>query len=119
MEFGNHFDTEVLLEIEIIRQLGKATKNRLMKILEWGRKMVFTYWLKHGLVWVIEITSSNAHVFRSGGDLSRFIGVKIVVGLMWFITDLLLMEQGVDNIIGRGQLCWLRDVFGVDLQLAI
>jgi hypothetical protein len=31
IDFGDHFDMEVLLEIEILHQLGKAVKNRLMK----------------------------------------------------------------------------------------
>jgi hypothetical protein len=64
--------------------------------------MIFTYWLNYGLVRVIEITSSNALVIRNGGYLSRFVGVRIVVGLMWFIANGLHMEVGADNIIRRG-----------------
>jgi hypothetical protein len=81
--------------------------------------MVFTYWLNYGLVQMIEFTSSNAFISKNGGDLSRFVGMKIILELMLFIAVGLLMEQGADNIIGRGQVGLLKDVFGVDLQLAI
>jgi hypothetical protein len=70
--------------------------------------------MKYNLIWIIEITSSNTFIFRNGGDLSRFVGVKIVVGLMRFIADGLLMKQGPNNII-----VLLRNVFGMDIQSAI
>jgi hypothetical protein len=81
--------------------------------------MVFSYWLNYSLIQMIEITLRNTFVFRNGGDLSRFVGVKIVVGLMRVIADGLLMEHGPNNIIGRGHLGSLRDVFGVDIQSAV
>ncbi len=76
--------------------------------------MVFTYYLNYGFVGMIEITSSNAFILRNGGDLSRIVGVKIVVRLIWFIVDWLLAEQGADNIIGKGQVGSLKDMFGLD-----
>jgi hypothetical protein len=41
---------EVLLEIKIIHQSGKAAKKRLIKNREWGGKMLFMYWLYYGLI---------------------------------------------------------------------
>jgi hypothetical protein len=55
---------------------------------------------------MIEITLSNAFVFKNGRDLSRFAGVKIIVGLMWFILDRLLMEQGPTTLSEGGK--WAR-----------
>jgi hypothetical protein len=68
---------------------------------------------------MIEITSSYAYVCKRGRGLSNFVGVKIVVGHMRFIPDGLLMEQGLHNIIGRGQVGALRDIFGMDLKLVV
>ncbi len=57
---------------------------------------------------MIKITLSNTIVFRNGGHFSRFVRVKIIVGLMRLIVDGLLMEQGPNTIIGRGHLDLLR-----------
>ncbi len=80
---------------------------------------MFIYWLNYGLVWMIEITTSNTYILNSGRDLSKFVGVKIVIGLMRFIADGLLAGQGPNNIIRRGHMGELRDFLGVDLQLAV
>jgi hypothetical protein len=68
---------------------------------------------------MIEITWSKAYVLNSGGDLSKIVEIKIVVGLMRFIVLGLLAGQGPNNIIGRGYAGTLRNIFGVDLQLAV
>jgi hypothetical protein len=119
MDYGSHFEVEVLLEIETIRWSDKAAKNQLMKNQEWGGKMVFTYWPNYSLVWMIKITSSKAYVLQSGGDLSKFVRVKILVWVVRLILDGLLVGQGPNNIIRRGQVGALRDDFGMDLQLTI
>jgi hypothetical protein len=41
LDLGEHFDMEVLLDIEILGQLRKAGKNQLMKNREWDRKIFF------------------------------------------------------------------------------
>jgi hypothetical protein len=73
MDFGDHSETEVLFEIETIRQSGKAAKKRLIKNREWGGQLLFIHWLNHGLIRVIEISSSNVLVYRHG-EFSSYVG---------------------------------------------
>jgi hypothetical protein len=87
MDFGDHSETEVLFEIETIRQYGKAAKKQLMMIREWGGQLMFTHWLNYGLIRVIEILSSNVLVYRHGGGFHPFVGARIVEGIMRFVAD--------------------------------
>ncbi len=53
---------------------------------------------------------------RNGGDLGSFVGAKFVMGIMLCIADGLLMEPDApDNIIRRGHVTVMMDVFHVDL----
>ncbi len=65
MDFEDHFDMEVLLELEILRRLGKAVKNWLMKNRVWGGKMFSYHWLIYSLIWMIKIPLSNTFIFRN------------------------------------------------------
>jgi hypothetical protein len=117
---GNHSETKILLEIKIICQSSKAAKNWLIKNWEWGDKMLFMYWLNYELIQVIEISSSSDLVYRHGGEFSCFIGERIVAGIMRFIANGMTMRpDSPDNIIGRGQVTALNEVFHVDLPTAI
>jgi hypothetical protein len=59
-------------------------------------------------------------MYRNGGDLGSFVGTKIVAEIMQFIADGLMKElDAPDNIIGRGHITVLMDVFHVNLPMAI
>jgi hypothetical protein len=78
------------------------------------------HWLNHGLIHVIEISSSNVLVYRHGGGFSPFVGTRIVAGIMQFIAGGMMMSPDAwGNIIGRGRVGALNEVFHVDLQTAI
>jgi hypothetical protein len=99
----------------------KGHKNRLMKNHKWSGKVIFMYWLYYGLIWLIEeiLLISNL-VYINGGELSCFVGVKIIAGIMWFIADGLLMEPDTqDNIMGRGQVTAMMNILNVDLPTAV
>jgi hypothetical protein len=120
MVFGNHSKMEVLFEIKTIHRSGKAAKKRLIKNRKWGGQLLFMHWLNHGLIRVIEISSSNVLVYRHGGEFSPFVGARIVTGIMQFIADGMMMSSDVPgNIIGRGRIGALNEVYHVDLQIAI
>jgi hypothetical protein len=120
MVFGDHSKTDVLFEIETIRQSDKAANNQLIKNRKWGGQSLFMHWLNHGLIRVIEISSSNVLVYRHGGELSPFVGARIVAGIMQFIVDSMMMSPNVPgNIIGRGCTGALNEVYHVDLQTAV
>jgi hypothetical protein len=108
------------LEIEIIHGSGKAPKNWFIKNREWGGKILFTYWLYYGLIRLIKISSSNVLVYKNGGDLSTFVSAKMFAGIMWFVTDGLLMWlDAPENIMGRGHIFSMIDIFHVDLSTAV
>jgi hypothetical protein len=74
------------------------------------------HWLNYGLIHVIEISSSNLLVYRHGGEFSPFVGVRIVVEIMQFIADSMMIRPNTSsNIIGRGCVVALNEVFHVDL----
>ncbi len=119
IEFRDHSEMEVLLEIKIICRSGKAAKNWLIKIHEWGRKMLFAYWLNRGTIQMIEILSSNLLVYRHGGEFCCFVGARIVAGITWIVADGMMMRpDALDNIVGRGHITVLSEVFHVNLPIA-
>ncbi len=119
IKFGDHSETEVLLEIEIIHWSGKAAKTCLFENWEWGGKMSFLYWLYYGLI-LIEILLSNVLVYRNGRDLSCIVGAKFVARIMRFIADGLLMgPDAPDNIMGRGQVTLMMEILHVHLPTAV
>jgi hypothetical protein len=78
------------------------------------------HWLNHGLIHVIEISSSNVLLYRHGGEFSPFIGAKIVTGIMRFISDGIMKRPDTPgNIIGRGCGGELNEDYHVNLQTAI
>ncbi len=106
-EFGEHFDTEVLLEIETLRQLREAAKNRLMKNREWGGNMFFSYWLNHCLLKMIKITLSNVFVFKNGRDLSSLSWWKLLLSLcgsLWM--GCLWSRDPTTSLEGGKWACW-------------
>jgi hypothetical protein len=114
MVFGDHSKTEVLLEIKTIHQSGKAAKNRLI--------IVHALAQSWGLIRVIEISWSYVLVYRHGGKFNPFVGARIVAGIMQFIAGSMMMSPNPnvpDNIIGRGLVGALNEVFHVDLQTAV
>jgi hypothetical protein len=118
--FGDHSKMEVLFQIKTICQSGKTAKNRLIKNHEWGGQLLFMYWLNHGLIRVIEISSSNLLVYRHGDEFSPAIGARIVAGIMQFIANGVMISLDVlGNIIGRGGVAALNVVFHVDHLTAI
>ncbi len=111
---------EVLFEIKTIRQSSKAAKNRLIKNPKWGGQLLLTHLLNYGLICIIEIWLSNLFVYRHGGELSPFVGAKIVAGIMQFITNgVMISPNAPGNIIGRGRVAALNEVFHVDLPTAV
>ncbi len=118
--FGDHSKTEVLFEIETIHQSGMAAKHRLIKNHKWGGQLLFTYRLNYGLILVIEILLSNLLVYRHGGGFSPFIGARIIAGIMQFIANgVMISIDAPGNIIGRGRVAVLNEVFRVDLPTAV
>ncbi len=81
---------------------------------------MFTHWLNYGLIRMIEILSSNALVYRHGGELSPFVGARIVAGIMGFIADRMMMTpDALGNVIGRGRVAALNESFLDDLPTAV
>jgi hypothetical protein len=118
--FGDLSEAEVLFEIKTIRRSGKAAKNRLIKNREWGGQLLFTHWLNYGLICVIEISSSNLLVHRHGGEFSPFVGARIVVGIMRFITNSMMIRPNAPgSIIGGGCVVAQNEVFCVKLPAAV
>jgi hypothetical protein len=59
-------------------------------------------------------------VYRHGGEFSPFVGVRIVSGIMQFIVDgMMICPNMLGNIIGRGCIAALNEVFRVDLPTAV
>ncbi len=81
--------------------------------------MLFTHWLNYGLICEIEISSSNLLVYRHGGEFSPFVGVRLVVGIMQFIADGIMIRPALGNIIGRGCIAALNEIFHVDLPTVV
>ena len=80
---------------------------------------MFMHWLNHGLIRMIEISSSNVLVYRHGGEFSPFVGARIVAGNMQFIANSMMISPNVPgNIIGRGRVAVLNEVFRVNLPTA-
>jgi hypothetical protein len=120
MVFGDHSKMEVLFEIKTIHQSGKAAKNWLIKNCKWGGKLLFMHWHNYGQILVIEILYSNVLMYRHEGEFSAFVGVKIVAGIMQFIADnMMISPDAPGNIIGRGRVGALNEVFHVNLPTAI
>ncbi len=91
-----------------------------MRNLEWGGQLMFKHWLNYGLIHVIEISSSNVLVYRHGGGFHPFVGTRIVEGIMRFVADgMMVTSDSPGNIIGRGRVGALNEVFSVDLPAAI
>ncbi len=81
---------------------------------------MFTYWLNHGLICVIEILSSIVLVYRHEGEFSPFVGTRIVAGIMWFIANSIMKRPDVPgNIIGRGRGGALNEDCHVNLKTAV
>jgi hypothetical protein len=92
----------------------------LIKNCKWGGQLLFKHWLNYGLIRVIEILLSNVLVYRHGGEFSPFVGARIVAGIMQFIANGMMMSSDAPgNIIGRGRIGALNEVFHANLQTAI
>ncbi len=69
---------------------------------------------------MIVISSSNVLMYRHRGELSLFVGVRIVIGIMQFIADGMMMTpNALGNVIGRGRVGPLNEAFYVDLPTAV
>ncbi len=78
------------------------------------------HWLNYGLIRVIENSLSNVLVYRHGGEFSLFVGARIVAGIMKFIADgMMISPDAPGNIIGKGRVAALNEVFPVNLPTAI
>jgi hypothetical protein len=78
------------------------------------------HWLNHGLIRMIKISSSNVLVYRHGVEFSPFVGVRIVTGIMQFIANGMMMSPNAPgNIIGRGCVGVLNEVFHLNIQTAV
>jgi hypothetical protein len=78
------------------------------------------HWLNYGPICMIEILSSNDLMYRHGGEFSPFVGARIVAGIMQFIPDgMMISPNAPGNIIGRGHVAALNEVFRVGLPAAI
>jgi hypothetical protein len=111
---------KVLFEIKTIRQSGKAAKNWLIKNCEWGGQLLFMHWLNHGLIRMIEISSSNVLVYRHGGEFSPFVGARIVAGITQYIAKGMMKSPNAPgNIIGRGRIGALNEDYHVNLHTAV
>jgi hypothetical protein len=114
--YEDHSKTEMLFAIETIHQTGKAAKNWLIKNCKWGGQLLFSHWLNHGLIRMIEILLSNVLVYRHGGEFSPFVGARIVAGTMQFIAHSIMKSpNALGNIIGRGRGGALNENYHVDL----
>jgi hypothetical protein len=92
----------------------------LIKNREWGEQLSFTHWLNHRLIHVIEILSTNLLVNRHGGEFIPFVGARIVAWIMHFIANgMMTSPNAPGNIIGRGSVAALNEVFRVNLPIAI
>jgi hypothetical protein len=81
---------------------------------------MFTHWLNYGLIRVIEISLSNVLVYRHGGEFSPFVGARISAGIMQFIADGMMMTPDAPgNVIGRGCVAALNEVFCVNLPTVV
>jgi hypothetical protein len=59
-------------------------------------------------------------VYRHGSEFSSFVGARNVAGIMLFITNGMMISPDVPgNIIGRGCVAALNEVFRVDLPTAV
>ncbi len=73
---------------------------------------MFMHWLNYELICMIEISSSNILVYRHGGKFSPFVGARIVARIMQFIADSMVISSNApSNIIGRGHVAALNEVF--------
>jgi hypothetical protein len=55
-----------------------------------------------------------------GGEFSPFVWARIVMGIMQFIANgVMIRPDALDNIIGRGHITALNEVFHVNLPKAI
>jgi hypothetical protein len=81
---------------------------------------MFTHFLNYGLIRVIEISLSKVLVYRHGGAFSPFVGARIVAGIMQFIANgMMTTPDAPGNIIGRGHIGVLNEVFHANLQTAV
>ncbi len=59
-------------------------------------------------------------MYRQGGEFSPFVGARIVAGIMQFIANSVMISPNAPgNIIGRGCIAALSEVFHVNLPKAI
>jgi hypothetical protein len=66
------------------------------------------------------IESSNILVYSHGGEFSSFVGARIVAGIMQFIANCVMISPNAPgNIICRGRVVALSEVFHVDLLTAV
>ena len=81
---------------------------------------MFTHWLNYGLIRVIEILLSNVLMYRHGGGFHPFAGARIVKEIMCFVADsMMVTPNSLGNVIDRGRIGLLNEVFSVDLPAAI
>ncbi len=64
--------------------------------------------------------SSKVLVYRHRGKFGCFVGARILTGIMQFIANVVMMRpDALDNIISRGHVTALNEVFHVNLPTAI
>jgi hypothetical protein len=81
---------------------------------------MFMHWLKYGLIHVIEILLSNVLVYKRGGGFHPFVEARIVKGIKRFVADgMMVTPDSPGNVIGRGRVGALNEVFNVDHPAAI
>jgi hypothetical protein len=67
-----------------------------------------------------QVLSSKVLVYRHGGDFSPFVGARIVTVIMQFIANgMMIGPNAPGNIIGRGRVGALNEVFHVNFPTAI
>jgi hypothetical protein len=100
----------ILLEIETLRQSGKATKNRMFKQKETGAKVVFGPWFNYAFQRLLQLTSSNngSSSANMASLLGEYTAVKIIRSLFSFIT------YDLKDIVKYGRLNDLKTKMGVD-----
>jgi hypothetical protein len=99
----------ILLEIEALRQSGKATKNSMFKQKETGAMVVFGPWFNYAFQRLLQLTSTNNSDSATMASLmGEYTAVKIIRSLFSFITD------DLKDIVKYGRLNDLKTKMGVD-----
>jgi hypothetical protein len=99
----------ILLEIETLRQSGKATKIGMFKQKETGAMVVFGPWFNYAFQRLLLLASTNnSDSATASFSMGEYTAVKIIRSLFSFITD------DLKDIVKYGRLNDLKTKMGVD-----